>query len=107
MSQETATALRLARPSLFLLCSLQLLDVITTLSFLGHSVSEANPLVNWLFAITGSPLTGLVVAKLLAIGLGLWCARLGKVALLERVNLFYGILVGWNMIALLVALSSK
>ncbi|MCL5744476.1 MAG: DUF5658 family protein [Acidobacteria bacterium] len=80
---------------------LQLLDVLTTLTFLVHGVQESNPLVQHLINATGSPAAGLAVTKILAFGVALFCWRRGKQKLLWGVNLFYSAVVVWNLVALL------
>lgn len=81
---------------------LQLLDLLTTLTFLASGVGEANPMVRFLVVGAGSALGGLLVAKFVALGLALHCWRGQRLRLLGRVNLFYAGLVTWNLIALLV-----
>jgi hypothetical protein len=84
---------------------LQLLDLLTTLTFLMHGVEEANPAVRLLVRVAGSALAGLLAAKLVALGLALYCWRGQRERLLKRVNLFYAGLVAWNLAALfLIAL---
>jgi hypothetical protein len=81
---------------------LQLLDLLTTLTFLASGVGEANPMVRFLVAGAGSALGGLLAAKLIACWLAFHCWRGERLRLLGRVNLFYAGLVTWNLIALLV-----
>ncbi|MFB3776576.1 MAG: DUF5658 family protein [Bryobacteraceae bacterium] len=82
---------------------LQILDVLSTLVFLSGGVREVNPLVRLLVAGAGSPLGGLLVAKLAALLLAGYCWRGGRSRLLSRVNLFYAALVAWNLVAFLVS----
>ncbi len=79
---------------------LQLLDMLSTLAFLSCGVQEANPLVRLLMEICGSALAGLILVKGLAVLLGLYCWRSGRVRLLARANVFFAALVGWNLLAL-------
>ena len=81
---------------------LQLLDLLTTLTFLASGVGEANPLIRFMIAGAGSALGGLLAAKFVALGLAFHCWRGQRLRLLGRVNLFYAGLVTWNLIALLV-----
>ena len=81
---------------------LQLLDLLTTLTFLASGVGEANPMVRFLIAGAGSALGGLLAAKLIAGWMAYHCWRGERLRLLGRVNLFYAGLVTWNLIALLV-----
>jgi hypothetical protein len=50
----------------------------------------------------GSPVVGLLAVKILAVLLGVYCWRLGKHALLSRMNLLFAALVAWNLVALIV-----
>lgn len=79
---------------------LQLLDLVSTLAFLRCGVAEANPVIRALTAAAGSPLWGLVAAKALAMLLGWYCWKSGRLHLLGRANLFFAALVGWNLIAI-------
>jgi hypothetical protein len=82
---------------------LQLLDFLTTLAFLLYGVREANPVVQWFLDVAPSPVAGLAVVKLLAIGLGVLVWVLGKDRLLARINLLFALVVAWNLIALILA----
>ena len=82
---------------------LQVLDLLTTLAFITYGVSEANPLVVFAIAATKSPLIGLVLVKTAGLALGLYCWRLGRLALLSRANLGFALLITWNLVALIVA----
>ncbi len=80
---------------------LQLLDLLTTLAFLVNGGQEANPLVRFMFETCRSPLFGLAAAKSAAILLALYCWKSGRNRLLLRVNIFFALLVTWNLVALL------
>ena len=82
---------------------LQVLDLLTTLAFLLHGVREGNPLVRLVMHATTNPLNGLLVVKLLAVGLGLYCWRLGRGRLLARINIIFALIVAWNLGALILA----
>lgn len=83
---------------------LQALDVMTTLAFLLAGVQEANPLVRQAMEWTGSPLGGLLLVKLAALLLGLYCWASGRVRLLQRANVFFAALVAWNLCCLVLGL---
>lgn len=83
---------------------LQGLDVMTTMAFLLAGVQEANPLVRHAIHLAGSPLAGLLLVKLAALFLGLYCWSSGRVRLLQRANLFFAALVAWNLCCLLLRL---
>jgi hypothetical protein len=86
---------------------LQILDLLTTTAFLLNGVHEANPLVKAMMRATSSPLGGLLVVKLLAVALGLYCWRVGKGSLLKRINVFFALLVIWNILALIAGSSGQ
>jgi hypothetical protein len=82
---------------------LQVLDLLTTLAFMLHGVQEGNPLVRLAMHSTANPLSGLLLVKLLAAGLGLYCWRLGRGKLLFRINIIFALIVAWNLGALILA----
>lgn len=86
---------------------LQLLDLLSTLAFLDYGVQEANPLVRAMIQACGSAVSGLAVVKALALLLGVYCWRSGRLHLLARANVFFAALVGWNLVALLVAAGAR
>ena len=81
---------------------LQILDFLTTVAFLLHGVREANPLVRLAFSAGANPLAMLVMVKLVAIALGLYCWRQGRRQLLVRINVLFALLVAWNLVALIL-----
>jgi hypothetical protein len=82
---------------------LQILDLLTTLAFIANGVSEANPLVAFAMNQMQSPLVGLTIVKMAAIGLGFYCWKQGRMVLLSRANFGFALLVAWNLLALIVA----
>ena len=83
-------------------CYLQLLDGLTTVAFLRGGLQEGNMVVRALIQTTGSPWSGLLLVKVLALALGIYCAYVRKAQLLHRVNLCYALLITWNLVALIV-----
>lgn len=77
---------------------LQVLDILSTMAFLMRGVQEANPVVRLAMRLGGSPLTGLVLMKAIAIGLAIYCLRRARHRLLARVNIFFAALVAWNLV---------
>ena len=61
---------------------LQMLDVLTTVAFL---------------------MQGVVALKFAAFGLALVCITQSRHKLLQRVNVFFAVLVAWNLLALIMA----
>lgn len=90
-------------PALILQYSyLQVLDFLTTVAFLLTGVQEGNPLVKYAIEWAPTPLAGLVMVKLLALGLGFYCLRMNKTDLLSKINMMFALVVAWNMVALIV-----
>ncbi len=90
-------------PALILQYSyLQVLDFLTTVAFLLTGVQEGNPLVKLALEWAPTPLSGLVMVKLAALGLGFYCLRMNKTGLLAKINMMFALVVAWNMIALIV-----
>lgn len=83
---------------------LQVLDLLTTVAFLLSGVKEGNPVVRWAMSVSGDPLTGLALVKLAALGLGLTCWYTSRTRLLSRVNVFFALLIAWNLVNLILGL---
>jgi len=81
---------------------LQVLDFLTTVAFLIHGVQEGNPLVQFALNNAPNPLSGLLLVKLLAVGLGVYCWKVGKLRLLSRMNVMFAVVVAWNLGALIM-----
>jgi hypothetical protein len=81
---------------------LQLLDLLTTLAFLIQGVREGNPLVRLAIDFAPNPVSGLLAVKMCAVLLGLYCWRNEKIPLLRRMNVFFAVLVAWNLVALVL-----
>jgi hypothetical protein len=81
---------------------LQALDFLTTLAFLLSGVREGNPVVRLFLCFGSTPLGGLMIVKVLAVALGVFCWRMGRHRLLGRVNLFFAALIVWNLVALIL-----
>jgi hypothetical protein len=81
---------------------LQVLDFLTTVAFLIQGVREANPLVKLAMLYSPNPLGGLLLVKVVAIVLGLYCWKVGKQRLLSRMNIMFALVVAWNLGALII-----
>jgi hypothetical protein len=81
---------------------LQMLDLLTTVAFMLHGVHEANPVVRFALQSSSHPLGGLLVLKMMALGLGIYCWRCGRDRLLTRINVLFAIVVAWNLVALIL-----
>ncbi len=80
---------------------LQILDFLTTLSFLLYGVQEGNPVVRWFMDESSSPIVGLLAVKMLAVILGVVVWRMRRERLLARINILFAIVVAWNLLALI------
>lgn len=81
---------------------LQILDFMTTTAFLVNGIREGNPLVRMAIHYGPTPIMGLLLVKLAAIGLGVYCWRFGKTRLLGRINILFALVITWNLAALIV-----
>jgi len=53
--------------------------------------------------LTTNPLGGLLLVKLIAVGLGFYCWKVGRSRLLIRINILFALIVAWNLAALILA----
>lgn len=86
---------------------LQVLDFLTTIAFLLNGVREGNPIVRAAIHWTPHPLGGLLLIKIFAIGLGVFCWRLGRQRLLGRINVLFAAVVAWNLLALILGTAGQ
>ena len=94
-------------PILVQFAYLQGLDILTTLAFLLAGVQEGNPLVRAAMRFASTPLLGLIAIKASALLLGGFCWWSGRVRLLQRANLFFAVLVAWNLVCLILGLRQR
>ena len=80
---------------------LQVLDFMTTIAFLLNGIHEGNPVIRLAILYGPTPLSGLFIVKLLAVGLGVYCWRFGRQKLLGRINVMFAAVVVWNIAALI------
>lgn len=81
---------------------LQVLDFLTTIAFLLNGVREGNPLVRLALEYAPGPVSGLLAVKIIAVVLGIYCWRSGRLRLLGRMNIMFALVVAWNLLALIV-----
>lgn len=81
---------------------LQVLDFLTTIAFLLNGVREGNPLVRMAMQVSPNPMVGLLLVKVAAVGLGLYCWRMGRNQVLGRINFMFAAVVAWNLAALIL-----
>ena len=85
---------------LLVFVALQLCDLATTLVFLHHGVSEANPLVSALIRVFAQPAVAVLLVKAAGCGLALNAWKSRRTRLLWRANLFFALCVVWNLVAI-------
>jgi hypothetical protein len=88
-------------PVIHIFVYLQVLDFVTTLLGLKLGANEASPFVAVLMHAGALP--GVLMSKVLALGLGAICLWLGKSRLLRRANYWYAAVVFWNLVVTLAA----
>ena len=81
---------------------LQVLDFLTTVAFLVQGVQEGNPLVRLAMQFTPNPMIGLLIVKIAAVGLGIYCWHGGRGRTLNRINLLFAVVVTWNLVSLIL-----
>jgi F0F1-type ATP synthase membrane subunit a len=81
---------------------LQVLDFLTTVAFLVQGVQEGNPLVRMAMKLTPNPMAGLLIVKLAAVFLGVYCWWGGRGQILRRINMLFAAVVAWNLVSLIV-----
>jgi hypothetical protein len=82
---------------------LQILDFMTTLVGLHMGGTELSPFIDWLIRLS-NPLTGLMAAKFLGLGLAGICLWLRRPRVIHIANYFCAGLVIWNHFQILGAL---
>jgi hypothetical protein len=82
---------------------LQILDILSTLIGFSLGNSEASPFVRLL--VHWGPFAGVVLSKILAVGIAFICLLLRRRKLILWINYFYAALVVWNLYTTLRVLS--
>jgi hypothetical protein len=80
---------------------LQLLDLLTTLLGFRLGAAEASPLIQVM--MHAGPFSGVIASKVLALGIGALCIYLNKAHVIRWISYWYGGLVIWNLLVMLVA----
>ena len=83
---------------------LQLLDLLTTLVGLRLGAAEASPFIRVLMHF--GPALGVIGSKIFALALGGLCIYLKRQHLIRWISYWYGVLVVWNLMIMLVARSA-
>lgn len=82
---------------------LQILDALTTVAFMMHGIHEMNPVVKWAMREAANPLGGLFLIKAAAVLVAVLCVSYSRYGVLRKVNVFFALLVAYNMVALILA----
>jgi hypothetical protein len=90
---------------ILLFALLQLIDLATTLVGFHLGMSEASPFVRLLIRQLG-PISALVAAKLIAIGVACCCLWLGRRRALRLANVWYAAVCIWNTGLILTVLAA-
>jgi hypothetical protein len=80
---------------------LQVLDLLTTLVGFKMGAAEASPFIRML--VHAGPVAGVALSKLIALGLAGLCLYAGKNKILRLATYWYGALVVWNLVIILMA----
>ena len=80
---------------------LQLLDLLTTLLGFRLGAAEASPFIRLM--MHAGPLNGVIVSKVLALGIGALCIYTNKSHVIRWISYWYGGLVIWNLMVMLTA----
>ncbi len=80
---------------------MQLLDLLTTLVGFKVGAAEASPFVRVL--MNAGPAQGVILSKMLGLGLGAICVYTRKFRLIRWVNYWCSALVVWNLMIILLA----
>ena len=80
---------------------LQLLDLLTTLVGFRLGAKEASPFIRMM--MHAGPAVGVLVSKILALGLGAVCVYYKKNHLIRWITYWYGGLIVWNLMVLLAS----
>lgn len=96
-----AAAIRPVNQLLLQYSYLQVLDFLTTVAFLLQGVREGNPLVRFAIAYAPNPITGLLIMKIAAICLGVYCWHRGRDRVLMKMNWMFAFIVAWNLLSMI------
>jgi hypothetical protein len=95
LTARVASGLRRGKHLMLMLLVLLFIDVCTTIVGLSFGFQELNPFVASMLRWTG--LHGLWITKVGALGLAGYFLYSGRLALLRRVTVVMGVVVGWNL----------
>ena len=82
---------------------LQLLDILTTIAFMMQGVGESNPIIRWVIREGPNPIGSLILVKVGAVLLALFCVYRSREQLLRKVNVFFAGLIVYNLVDLILS----
>jgi len=101
----TATTMnRSGRQLIEVFLFLQVLDILSTLIGFSLGNGEASPMVRLM--IRWGPVNGLIVSKLVAVGVAAVCLMLRRRKLIHWINYWYAAVITWNLYTTLQVLNS-
>jgi len=80
---------------------LQLLDLLTTIVGFRLGAVEASPFIRTL--MHAGPVIGVVVSKVLALGIGALCVVVNKAHIIRWISYWYAGLIVWNLMVMLAS----
>lgn len=81
--------------ALLIFAFLQLADLGTTVAVFKHGGMEKNPLIQHFMTV--GPVLGVILAKVIALAIGIGCFMMAKYRALWMANLFFACIVVWNL----------
>ena len=68
-----------------------------------QGVGGGNPLVRWVLRQEPGPVQSLVIMKLVAVALAIYCVLKARHSFLAKLNVFFACLVGDNPVAMIIS----
>ena len=68
-----------------------------------YGIGEMNPVTKWVMRASSSALTGLLLVKIFAVALAICCVYRARHKLLQKVNIFFALVVAYNVVVLILS----
>ena len=68
-----------------------------------QGIGEGNPIVRWVMRQDPGPVQSLVIMKLLAALLAIYCVMKARHGVLRKVNIFFPCLVAYNLLVMIIS----
>jgi len=95
MTTASTTLNRSGRQLIEVFLYLQILDILTTLIGFSLGNEEASPMVRLM--VRWGPVNGLLISKIVAVGVACTCLLLHRRRLIQWINYWYAAVVAWNL----------